>query len=40
MAAQKRLGLREVRELRPDQEVWDAAVPGFGARRRKGAAVS
>jgi integrase len=40
MAARKRLGLREVRELRPDQEVWDAAVPGFGARRRKGAAVS
>jgi hypothetical protein len=40
MAARRRLGLREVRALGPDQEVWDAAVPGFGARRRKGEAVS
>lgn len=36
----KRIGLREVRALGPDQEIWDAAVPGFGARRRKGEAIS
>ena len=32
----KRIGLREVRALGPGEEVWDAAVPGFGARRQKG----
>ena len=36
----KRIGLREVRALRPDTEVWDAAVPGFGARRQRSASVS
>ena len=36
----RRIGLREVRALAPFQEIWDAAVPGFGARRQKGAAVS
>jgi hypothetical protein len=40
MADRKRIGLREVRALGPDAEIWDAAVPGFGARRQKGAAVS
>ncbi len=39
-AERKRIGLREVRALRLDTEIWDAAVPGFGARRRKGEAVS
>jgi integrase len=29
-----------VRALGPGAEVWDRAVPGFGARRQKGAAVS
>ena len=38
--AEKRIGLREVRALVPDSEVWDAAVPGFGARRRAGTVVS
>lgn len=38
--AEKRIGLREVRALPPEAEVWDAAVSGFGARRRSGAAVS
>ncbi len=38
--AEKRIGLREVRALAPDTEVWDAAVPGFGARRRVGTVVS
>jgi integrase len=36
----KRIGLREVRALGPGGEIWDAAVPGFGARRQKGEAVS
>jgi integrase len=40
MADRKRIGLREVRALGPGMEIWDAAVPGLGARRQKGAAVS
>src|SRR5262245_53337952 len=36
----KRIGLREIRELAPAETVWDAAVPGFGARRQKGKAVA
>ena len=36
----KRIGLREVRTLGPGETVWDAAVPGFGARRQTGPAVS
>lgn len=30
-----RLGLREVRALQENETVWDAAVPGFGARRQR-----
>ncbi len=37
MADRKRIGLREVRALGPDEEIWDAAVSGFGVRRQKGA---
>jgi integrase len=40
MADRKRIGLREVRSLMPGSEIWDAAVPGFGARRQKSEAVS
>ncbi len=40
MADRKRIGLREVRAIGPGGEVWDAAVPGFGARRQKSTAVS
>jgi len=40
MAEQQRIGLREVRALGPGQTVWDAAVPGFGARRQRSTAVS
>lgn len=40
MAERKRIGLREVRALGPHQEVWDAAVPGFGARRQRSTAVA
>jgi hypothetical protein len=38
--ADKPIGLREVRALGPGEIVWDASVPGFGARRQKGAAVA
>jgi len=40
MGERKRIGLREVRALQPGGTVWDAAVPGFGARRQNGAAVA
>jgi integrase len=40
MAERKRIGLREVRALKPGETVWDAAVPGFGARRQMGTAVA
>jgi integrase len=40
MAERKRIGLREVRALGPNQEIWDAAVPGFGARRQRSPAVA
>jgi integrase len=36
----KRIGLREVRALRPGEIVWDVAVTGFGARRQKGESVA
>ena len=38
--ADKRIGLREIRALAPSKTIWDAAVPGFGARRQRGAAVA
>jgi hypothetical protein len=40
MAGRTRIGLREVRGLEPGQNVWDAAVPGFGARRQRSEAVA
>jgi integrase len=40
MAERKRIGLRDVRVLEPGGIIWDASVPGFGARRQKGDAVS
>jgi integrase len=40
MAAKQRLGLRQVRALKPGMTVWDPSLPGFGARRQKGDAVS
>lgn len=36
----KRIGLREVRKLALNETVWDAAVPGFGARRQESKAVA
>jgi Arm DNA-binding domain len=38
--ADKRIGLREIRALAASETVWDAAVPGFGARRQNGNAVA
>lgn len=40
MGERKRIGLRDVRALQPGETVWDAAVAGFGARRRTGDAVA
>ncbi len=40
MAERKRIGLREVRALKPDSEVWDGTVTGFRARRQRSAAVA
>jgi integrase len=38
--SRKRIGLSEVRSLKPDEIVWDATVPGFAARRQRGEAVA
>ena len=41
MASSKaKIRLQEVRALGPNEEVWDTAVPGFGARRQRSDAVS
>jgi integrase len=40
MVERKRIGLREVRALGPNEIVWDAAVAGFHARRQRGPAVT
>src|SRR5947207_2518761 len=40
MADRKRIGLSEVRSLKLEGIVWDTAVPGFGARRQRGAAIA
>jgi integrase len=40
MAEQKRIGLRQVRALKPGEVIWDSSVQGFGARRQRGSAVA
>jgi integrase len=40
MAERKRIGLQAVRTLREGEEIWDQAVPGFGARRQRSEAVA
>jgi integrase len=40
MAVRQRIGLREVRALKPGEVVWDSGVAGFGARRQSGAGVA
>ncbi len=38
--ANKRIGLKDIRTLSEGEIVWDASVPGFGARRQTGSAVA
>ncbi len=40
MSERKRIGLRDVRALKAGDTIWDAAVPGFAARRQTGDAVA
>jgi integrase len=40
MAQRKRIGLQDVRSLKPNSEIWDSAVAGFGARRQRSEAVA
>jgi len=40
MAVRQRIGLRQVRALKPGETIWDASLSGFGARRQKSDAVS
>ena len=40
MAVRQRIGLRQVRALKPGTTVWDASLSGFGARRQRSEAVS
>jgi integrase len=40
MASNQRIGLRQVRALKPGEIVWDESLPGFGARRQRSKVVS
>jgi len=40
VSERKRIGLREVRALRPGEIIWVTGVTGFAARRQKGDAVT
>jgi hypothetical protein len=40
MASKQRIGLRQVRALKPGETIWDASLAGFGAGRQRGNAVS
>jgi integrase len=40
MSKRTRIGLRDVRALAAGEIIWDVAVPGFGARRQKGASIT
>jgi hypothetical protein len=40
MAAKQRLGLRQVRALKPGEITRDPTLPGFGARRQRSEEVS
>ena len=40
MVERSKIGLREIRALELNQEVWDSSVAGFGARRQRSEAVS
>src|SRR4051794_5370736 len=38
--AGRKIGLREVRALQPNQTIWDSTVSGFGVRRQRSEVVS
>ena len=40
MAMRKRIGLRQVRALKPGETIWDESLSGFGARRQNSEAVA
>src|SRR6478752_5905195 len=40
MAVRSRIGLRQVRSMKPGETIWDASLTGFGARRQKSDAVT
>ena len=40
MASKQRIGLRQVRTLKPGEMIWDASLAGFGARRQRSTAIS
>lgn len=40
MVSKRRISLQRVRALKPGEIVWDASLPGFGARRQRSEAIS
>jgi hypothetical protein len=40
MTDKQRIGLRQIRALKPDEMIWDASLPAFGARCQRMSAVS
>jgi len=40
MATKHRIGLRQIRALKRGGIIWDTSLPGFGARRQRGEAIS
>jgi hypothetical protein len=40
VAKRNRIGLRQVRVLKPGETIWDSSLSGFGARRQKSDAIS
>jgi integrase len=40
MATKQRIGLRQVRALKPGEIIWDVSLAGFGARRQRSETVS
>jgi integrase len=40
MATRQRIGLRQVRALKPGGVVWDPSLPGFGVRRQRSDSIS
>ena len=40
MTDKQRIGLRQIRAIRPGETIWDASLPAFGARRQRSNTVS